>query len=67
MYAMRIDVFLLQALHYIFVSYNNQNAKAHHIKQLERNAGLDFKALHTLIHQSNHGCEALILSLATII
>ncbi len=65
MYAMRITDFSARSLQYIFV--NNMSrlakvttdkwqgyrpiAKAYDINQIESNNGLNFKALHTMIHQ----------------
>ncbi|MDT0678478.1 IS1595 family transposase [Autumnicola musiva] len=65
MYAMRIDDFLARSLQYIFVDHISRDAKittdkwrgyrpiakAYDITQVESNGGLNFKALHTMIHQ----------------
>ena len=65
MYAMGIDDFSAQSLQYIFVNHISRDAevvtdkwkgyrpiaKAYDIKQIESNRGLNFKALHTMIHQ----------------
>ncbi|ADV50960.1 hypothetical protein Celal_3705 [Cellulophaga algicola DSM 14237] len=65
MYAMKIDDFSAQSLQYIFVNHISRNAKittdkwigyspiakAYDITQIESNGGLNFKALHTMIHQ----------------
>lgn len=65
MYAMKIDDFSAQSLQYIFVSHINRQAKVttdkwrgykpiakvYDITQIESNNGLNFKALHTMIHQ----------------
>lgn len=65
MYAMRIDDFSAESLQYIFVKHISRDAKittdkwrgyrpiskAYHITQIESNNGLNFKALHTMIHQ----------------
>jgi hypothetical protein len=65
MYAMKIDDFSAQSLHYIFVNHISREArvttdkwrgyrpisKAYDIRQIESNRGLNFKALHTMIHQ----------------
>lgn len=65
MYAMRIDDFSAESLQYIFVKHINRDAKittdkwkgyrpiskAYNITQIESNNGLNFKALHTMIHQ----------------
>ncbi len=65
MYAMRIENFSAQSLQYIFVNHISREAKvitdkwksyrpiakAYDITQIESNNGLNFKALHTMIHQ----------------
>lgn len=65
MYAMRIEDFSAKSLQYIFVNYISRNAKvttdkwrgyrpiskAYNITQIESNSGMNFKALHTMIHQ----------------
>ncbi len=65
MYAMKIDDFSAQSLQYIFVNHISRDAKvttdkwrgyrpiakAYDINQIESNNGLNFKALHTMIHQ----------------
>lgn len=65
MYAMRIDDFSARSLQYIFVNNISRSAKvttdkwkgyrpiarAYDITQIESNNGLNFKALHTMIHQ----------------
>lgn len=65
MYAMKIDDFSAESLQYIFVNHISRDAvittdkwrgynpisKAYNIKQIESNGGLNFKALHTMIHQ----------------
>lgn len=65
MYAMKIDDFSAQSLQYIFVNHISRDAKvttdkwrgyrpiskAYNIKQIESNRGLNFKELHTMIHQ----------------
>lgn len=65
MYAMRIEDFSAQSLQYIFINHISRDAqvttdkwrgyrpiaKAYNIKQIESNSGLNFKALHTMIHQ----------------
>ncbi len=65
MYAMKIDDFSAQSSQYIFVNHISRQAqvttdkwrgyrpiaKAYDIKQVESNKGLNFKALHTMIHQ----------------
>mgnify|MGYP001036348550 FL=1 len=65
MYAMKIDDFSAQSLQYIFVNHISRDAKvttdkwrgyrpiqkAYNITQIESNKGLNFKALHTMIHQ----------------
>lgn len=65
MYAMRIEDFSARSLQYIFVNHISREAKvttdkwrgyrpiakAYDITQIESNAGLNFKALHTMIHQ----------------
>jgi hypothetical protein len=65
MYAMKIDDFSAQSLQYIFINHISRDAKvttdkwrgyrpiqkAYNITQIESNKGLNFKALHTMIHQ----------------
>lgn len=65
MYAMRIDDFSAKFLQYIFIKHISLDArvttdkwkgyrpiaKAYNIRQIESNGGLNFKALHTMIHQ----------------
>jgi transposase-like protein len=65
MYAMKIDNFSAESLQYIFVNHISREAnvttdkwrgyrpisKAYDITQIESNGGLNFKALHTMIHQ----------------
>ncbi len=65
MYAMKIEDFSAQSLQYIFVNHISRKAKvttdkwrgyrpiakAFDITQIESNKGLNFKALHTMIHQ----------------
>jgi len=65
MYAMKIDDFSAQSLQYIFVNHISRGAqvttdkwrgyrpisKAYNITQIESNKGMNFKALHTMIHQ----------------
>jgi len=65
MYAMRIEDFSARSLQYIFVNNISRSAKvttdkwkgyrpiakAYDITQIESNNGLNFKALHTMIHQ----------------
>lgn len=65
MYAMRIEDFSAQSLQYIFIRHISKQAKvvtdkwrgyrpiakAYDITQIESNKGLNFKALHTMIHQ----------------
>lgn len=65
MYAMKIDDFSAQSLQYIFVNHISRDAKvttdkwrgyrpiskAYDITQVQSNNGLNFKALHTMIHQ----------------
>ncbi len=65
MYAMRIEDFSARSLQYIFVKNISRSAevttdkwkgyrpiaKAFDIAQIESNNGLNFKALHTMIHQ----------------
>ena len=57
MYAMKIQDFSTRSLQYIFVNHISQEAKvipitkAFNIEQIESNGGLNFKALHTMIHQ----------------
>jgi len=62
---MKIDDFSARSLHYIFVNHISREArvitdkcrgyrpisKAYDITQIESNRGLNFKALHTMIHQ----------------
>ena len=62
---MRIDDFSAESLQYIFVNHISRDAKvttdkwrgyrpiskAYDIEQIESNGGLNFKALHTMIHQ----------------
>lgn len=64
-YAMKIDDFSAESLQYIFVNHISRDAKvttdkwrgyrpiskAYDITQIESNNGLNFKALHTMIHQ----------------
>ncbi len=65
MYAMRIEDFSASSLQYMFVNHISREAKittdkwrgyrpiakAYDITQLDSNGGLNFKALHTMIHQ----------------
>ncbi len=65
MYAMKIDDFSARSLQYIFVNHISREAKvttdkwrgyrpiakAYDITQIDSNRGLNFKALHTMIHQ----------------
>ena len=65
MYAMRIEDFSARSLQYIFVNNISRSAKvttdkwkgyrpiakAYDITQIESNNGMNFKALHTMIHQ----------------
>ena len=57
MYAMKIQDFSTRSLQYIFVNHISREAKvipitkAFNIEQIESNGGLNFKALHTMIHQ----------------
>jgi len=65
MYAMKIEDFSAESLQYIFVNHISREAKvttdkwkgyrpigkAYDITQIESNNGLNFKALHTMIHQ----------------
>ncbi len=65
MYAMRIDDFSAESLQYIFVNHISREAKVttdkwigyrpiskvYDITQIESDKGLNFKALHTMIHQ----------------
>jgi hypothetical protein len=65
MYAMKINDFSAQSLQYIFVNHISRKAnvitdqwrgyrpiaKAYNITQIPSNNGLNFKALHTMIHQ----------------
>ena len=65
MYAMRIEDFSAQSLQYMFINHISRDAKvttdkwkgyrpiakAYNITQIESNSGLNFKALHTMIHQ----------------
>lgn len=65
MYAMRIDDFSARSLQYIFINHISRDAKittdkwrgyrpiakAYDITQIDSNGGLNFKALHTMIHQ----------------
>jgi len=65
MYAMRIEDFSASSLQYMFVNHISREAKittdkwrgyrpiakAYDITQIESNGGLNFKALHTMIHQ----------------
>ncbi|MGB1230972.1 MAG: IS1595 family transposase, partial [Winogradskyella sp.] len=66
MYALRIDDFSAESLQYIFVNHISREAKVttdkwrgyrpiakvYDITQIESNGGLNFKALHTMIHQA---------------
>lgn len=65
MYAMRIEDFSASSLQYMFVNHISREAKittdkwrgyrpiakAYDITQIDSNGGLNFKALHTMIHQ----------------
>lgn len=65
MYTMKIDDFSAQSLQYIFINHISREAKittdkwrgyrpigkAYNITQIESNKGLNFKAIHTMIHQ----------------
>jgi hypothetical protein len=65
MYTMRIEDFSARSLQYIFINNISREAqvvtdkwkgyrpiaKAYNIQQVESNKGLNFKALHTMIHQ----------------
>lgn len=65
MYAMRIEDFSAESLQYIFVNHISREAnvttdkwrgyrpiaRAYNINQIESNKGMNFKALHTMIHQ----------------
>jgi len=65
MYAMRIEDFSAQSLQYMFINHISRDAqittdkwkgyrpisKVYNINQIESNNGLNFKALHTMIHQ----------------
>ena len=65
MYAMKIEDFSAESLQYIFINHISRQAKittdkwrgyrpiakAYDITQIESNNGLNFKALHTMIHQ----------------
>ena len=65
MYAMRIEDFSARSLQYIFINHISREAKvitdkwrgyrpiakAYNITQIESNGGMNFKALHTMIHQ----------------
>ena len=65
MYALKIDDFSALSLQYIFINHISREAKvvtdtwrgyrpiakAYNITQIESNKGLNFKALHTMIHQ----------------
>lgn len=65
MYAMKINDFSAESLQYIFIDHISRDAnvttdkwrgyrpisKAYKITQIESNKGLNFKALHTMIHQ----------------
>jgi len=65
MYAMRIEDFSARSLQYMFIKHISRDAqittdkwkgyrpisKAYNINQIESNNGLNFKALHTMIHQ----------------
>ena len=69
MYTMRIEDFSARSLQYIFVNNISREAqvvtdkwkgyrpiaKAYNIQQVDSNKGLNFKALHTMIHQINLG------------
>ncbi|CAH8281964.1 ISXO2 transposase-like protein [Mariniflexile fucanivorans] len=65
MYAMKIEDFSARSLQYMFIKHISRDAnvttdkwkgyrpiaKAYNINQIESNKGLNFKALHTMIHQ----------------
>jgi len=65
MYAMRIEDFSARSLQYMFIKHISRKAeittdkwkgyrpisKAYNITQIESNNGLNFKAIHTMIHQ----------------
>ena len=65
MYAMKIDDFSAESLQYIFINHISRDAKVttdkwrgyrpiskvYDITQIESNKGMNFKALHTMIHQ----------------
>jgi hypothetical protein len=65
MYALKIDNFSAKSLQYIFLKHIDKTAKvttdkwkgyrpikkAYNINQIDSNGGLNFKALHTMIHQ----------------
>lgn len=65
MYAMRIEDFSARSLQYMFIKHISRDAqittdkwkgyrpisKVYNINQIESNNGLNFKALHTMIHQ----------------
>lgn len=65
MYAMRIEDFSARSLQYMFIKHIGRDAsvttdkwrgyrpiaKAYNITQIESNNGMNFKALHTMIHQ----------------
>ena len=65
MYAMRLEDFSASSLQYIFVNHISRDAKvitdkwrayrpiakAYNTTQIESNNGMNFKALHTMIHQ----------------
>jgi transposase-like protein len=65
MYAMKINDFSAESLQYIFIKHIDRSAsvttdkwrgyrpikKAYNINQIDSNNGLNFKALHTMIHQ----------------
>lgn len=65
MYAMKIDDFSVESLHYIFINHISRTAKVvtdkwrgyrpiakvYDITQIQSNKELNFKALHTIIHQ----------------
>ncbi len=65
MYAMRIEDFSASSLQYIFANHISREAKVitdkwrgyrpiakvYNITQIESNGGMNFKALHTMIHQ----------------
>ncbi len=66
MYAMKINDFSARSLQYMFVNHIDRDAnittdkwkgyrpiaKAYNITQINSNGGLNFKALHTMIHQN---------------